>query len=49
MCGQDIVWERYCHNSMEHLVKEAKAGICPSLFEGSPTELAKIMAVTIDL
>ena len=26
---------------MDHLVEETKAGICPSLLKGSPTELVK--------
>ena len=41
MCGLDVVCERYCHNSMDHVVKEAKAEIRPSLLEESPTELVK--------
>ena len=41
MCGLDVIWEGYCHNSMDHLVEEAKAGICSSLLKGSPTELVK--------
>ena len=41
MCGLDIIWEEFCHNSMDHLVEEAKAGIHPSLLKGSPTELVK--------
>ena len=41
MCGLDVIWEGYCHNSMDHLVEEANAGIRPSLLKGSPTELVK--------
>ena len=26
-CGLDVIWDGYCHNSMDHLVEEAKAGI----------------------
>ena len=37
----DVIWEGYCHNSMDHLVEEAKAGIRPSLLKGSPTELVR--------
>ena len=31
----------YCYNFMDHLVEEAKAGICQYLLKGSPTELIK--------
>ena len=41
MSGLDVVWKRYCHNSIGHLVKETKACICLSLLKGSPTELGK--------
>ena len=41
MCRLDVIWEGYCHNSMDHLVEETKAGIRPSLLKGSPTELVK--------
>ena len=41
MCGLDVIWEEYCHNSMDHLVEEAKVGIRLSLLKGSPTELVK--------
>ena len=41
MCGLDVIWEGYCHNSMDNLVEEAKAGICKSLLKGSSTELVK--------
>ena len=41
MCKLDVIWEGYCHNSMDHLVEETKAGISPSLLKGSPTELVK--------
>ena len=32
---------RVLPQSMDHLVEETKAGIRPSLFKGSPTELVK--------
>ena len=38
MCRLDVIWDGYCHNSMDHLVEETKAGINPSLLKGSPTE-----------
>ena len=38
MCRLDVIWEGYCHNSMDHLVEETKAGI---RLKGSPTELVK--------
>ena len=41
MCKLDVIWEGYCHNSMDHHVEETKVGICPSLLKGSPTELVK--------
>ena len=41
MCRLDVIWEGYCHNSMDNLVEETKVGICPSLVKGSPTELVK--------
>ena len=41
MCRLDVIWEGYCHNSMDHLVEETKAGVRPSLLKGSPTELVK--------
>ena len=37
----DVIWEGYCHNYMDHLVEEKKAGIRPSLLKGSPTKLVK--------
>ena len=43
MCRLDIIWEGYCHNSMDHLVEETKAGISPSLFKGSPICIISIM------
>ena len=48
MCRLDVIWEGYCHNAMDHLIEETKAGIRPSLLKGSPTDWSSI-DVTLDL
>ena len=45
MCRLDIIWEGYCHNSMDHLVEETKAGISPSLLKGSPAALEDSLSI----
>ena len=47
MCRLDVIWEGYCHNFMDHLVEETKAGIRLSLLKGS-LSLSSI-DVTLDL
>ena len=32
-----IIWERDCNQPIHNLIKEAKAGISPSLFQCSPS------------
>ena len=33
-----MIWERDCNQPIHNLIKEAKAGICSSLFQYSPSE-----------
>ena len=39
MCRYDIVWERYCHKSVNNFIKETKTSVSSSLSKGSPTKL----------
>ena len=39
VCRYDIVWERYCHKSVNNFIKETKTSVSSSLSKGSPTKL----------